>query len=496
MTSPAELDARLAKLEASVERIVSLLESGSTPFGSASHGAQSALANIYGQEELRERMAELVLRMGEPDTLEALTRIGVLLPKLEYALQAAAGGPELLEEGMELAREQLARHGADAAEVNRRLEASAEAVASLSRPEVLAAVKRMADGLPGVGPVVEALGEAGRAVAEVEGEEELRSRLTETLILLVQAETLDSLGRIAALAPQIEFAVNALAAVPELMEEGMEMAKTKLEREGTDPAELQRRLDASSDALLALTRPESMAAISELAAAVPALTPFVRAAAKTGSMLADYEGENELSERLAESLLRIAEPETLDALTRVACLTPQIEFAVNALAAGPEVLEEALESVREEAARRGLTAHDVNQRAQAAAATLTSFTEPAVLKALAQVDVPSMLQFTEVIARPDNKEALLKLVDLAPILERPLSALPVQERTLGVLRSTNQAVEEEAARAKPVGLFGLIGALRDPDVQMATGFVLALAKRIGAHLKETQSDGKSLPPGR
>ncbi|MGF1510888.1 MAG: DUF1641 domain-containing protein [Myxococcota bacterium] len=483
MPSTADLESRLDRLEATLERVVQLLETRSTPFTQSSRHAQAALSELYGQDELQERMSELVLRLGEPDTLEALTRIGVLLPSLEYALQAAAGGPELLEEGLEMVRAEFQRRGVDAADLDARTRAAGDALSILTQPSTLKVLGRLASSLTGAVPLAEALGRASDEVRRVEGPG-FEQRLEETFSLLVQAETLDSLGRIAALAPQIEYAVNALAAGPELLEEGMAMVQEKLQREGADAAELQLRVRAATDAVMACSSPAALRALSQIGAAGSALTPFVRAAARTGRMLSTYEGQDALTDRLAESFLRIAEPETLDALTRVACLTPQIEFAVNALAAGPEILEEVMEQVRTAGAKSGLTPHDINRRVQTGLEALTALSDPTVLKALGKVDVPGMLEFTEVIARPANKEALLKLVDLAPALERPLSALPVQPNTLDILRAVNEAVEEVSTQKRSIGLFGLLSAIRDPNVQRALGFFLSVAERVGEHLDE------------
>lgn len=365
MSGSTELESRLAKVEASLDRLVQILESESTPFSKASETAQGALSNIYGEDEVRERMGELVLRLGEPETMEALTRIGVLLPNLEYALQAAAGGPELIEEGMEMIRHEMASRGVDHADAQQRIQAATEALTQLSEPKILRVLTRLAQTSPGAAPMVEALGQAGHDLAEVEGEDAFRARLKETLILLVQDETLSSLARIAALAPQIEYAVTALSAGPEMLEEGMEM-------------------------------------------------------------------------------------------------------------------------VQHAAERNGLTTHDLNLRASAALDALSRLSDPAILTALGKVDVPSLLQFTEVVAQPENKEALLKLVALAPALEPPLSALPVQDRTLEILRTVNEAVESSAASKKSVGLFGLLSALGDPDVQRALGFALEVSKKLGAHLGNPQ----------
>jgi len=365
MAAPTELESRLAKVEANLERLVTLMEGGATPFSQASTTAQSALGSIYGEEEVKERMGELVLRLGEPETMEALTRIGVLLPNLEYALQAAAGGPELIEEGLEMVRHEMAQRGVDHAEAQQRVQAATDALAKLSEPRTLKVLARLAQTAPGAAPMVEALGEAGHDLAEVEGEAAFKARLKETLILLVQDETLSSLGRIAALAPQIEYAVTALSAGPEMLEEGMEMIQTAAER-------------------------------------------------------------------------------------------------------------------------NGLTTHDLNQRASAALDALSELSDPKILNALAKVDVPSLLQFTQVVAQPENKEALLKLVALAPSLERSLSALPVQDHTLEILRTVNEAVESSATSKKSVGLFGLLSALSDPDVQRALGFALEVSKKLGAHLGNPQ----------
>ncbi len=38
---------------------------------------------------------------------------------------------------------------------------------------------------------------------------------------------------------------------------------------------------------------------------------------------------------------------------------------------------------------------------------------------------------------------------------------------------------EELSKAKPVGLLGLMGALRDPDISFGLGVMLAMAKRVG-----------------
>jgi len=516
MTSPTSLEDRLTRLENQLDRVLALLErqgSGGILSGAANQAAD-ALANIYGDAEVKERVGELVLRLGEPETLEALTRIGVLLPRLEYALQFAAGGPELLEEGLDVVREQMARQGTDAAEVQLRVQAGVDALGALSRPGTLRALTRLTQGAAKSAPVMEALGAATETIAAVEGQDALRHRLTETLVLLVQEETLDSLGRIAALTPQIEYAVNALAAGPEMLEEGLELVRERLAEQGSDSADLQRRVAAGADALAALSDVKTLRALGALGTAAPALAPFVEAAARAGSQLAKYEGQAQLTERLAESILRITEAETLDALTRVASLTPQVEYALNALAAGPEMLEEALDMIRSRAAESGHTVHDLNRRAAASAEALLALSEPKVLETLTgllpllpplrgtltqladragRIDLEPLVMLGEAAVDPEVTRALTELVKLAPNLAPALASLPIQPRTLAILRNLNQAVESAATQPAQVGLFGAMRSMSNPKVQRALGFLLTVAEQLGEHLEQAP---KQLGSGR
>jgi len=43
----------------------------------------------------------------------------------------------------------------------------------------------------------------------------------------------------------------------------------------------------------------------------------------------------------------------------------------------------------------------------------------------------------------------------------------------------NSLAATNPAKAEPKGMFGLLGALRDPDVQKGLGFIIALAKNLG-----------------
>jgi len=47
----------------------------------------------------------------------------------------------------------------------------------------------------------------------------------------------------------------------------------------------------------------------------------------------------------------------------------------------------------------------------------------------------------------------------------------------------------DPAKAEPKGLMALMGALRDPDVQKGLGFLIALAKNLGACLRRLETQG-------
>lgn len=111
----------------------------------------------------------------------------------------------------------------------------------------------------------------------------------------------------------------------------------------------------------------------------------------------------------------------------------------------------------------------------------------------------------EKASRPENlalvDDLLDKAADLAPLLDKAADAAPLlavigtpefhklldsgllDASVLGTAGSATTAlVETRKAGFAPVGLFGTLGKLGDPDVKKAMGFVFALAKRFGAQL--------------
>ncbi|MED5374427.1 MAG: DUF1641 domain-containing protein [Myxococcota bacterium] len=570
------LNARLDGIESRLDRLTSLMErqfSGAAP-QAATQVAQD-LAAVHGPEDLQRRLADTLLRVGDPEVLESLTRILELAPQLEYAAYGLAAGPDLLEEGLEVANEMAEEQGLPAHEVRRRVMAGAELLKGLSSPEQIASLGRLGRMAPSLVPAAEAVESAAQTLVAYEGSAAFQARLSETLVRIGEPEVLDALTRIAALAPQLEYAAYGLAAGPELLEEGLEVANEMAAEQGLDHAELQRRLRAGAALLQKLSTAESIESIGQLGALAPSLVPAAQAAEKAATELEAYEGRDAFQARLAETLVRIGEPEVLESLTAIASMAPRLEYAVYALAAGPELLEEGLDLIKEmshggpsmddrlkaglvlaeklsqPATLRGLQsvveatnqvassggfgfltqaagmaatgmaaafneagiqdAAQLAPRIDAAMALMVKLSDPSLLgtmerlvdqaivvepkllaatKVLETLDLDALARVTEKATDPLVAEALVDLLDLAPLLRGPLSTLPNQPLTLEMLNRINIAFNEAARSAKPVGAFGALGAMGDPDVQRSVGVALDVARRLGESLAQLPAEAK------
>jgi hypothetical protein len=97
----------------------------------------------------------------------------------------------------------------------------------------------------------------------------------------------------------------------------------------------------------------------------------------------------------------------------------------------------------------------------------------------------------------DRMRALLRAADhltspraldaLASILSSEILA----HQTTEVVGRMGRAIVTAEHEAQPLGAWGLWRALRDPEVQRAAGFLIAMARRFGAELESIPQ----LPPG-
>ncbi|MGN6106192.1 MAG: DUF1641 domain-containing protein [Kofleriaceae bacterium] len=97
----------------------------------------------------------------------------------------------------------------------------------------------------------------------------------------------------------------------------------------------------------------------------------------------------------------------------------------------------------------------------------------------------------------DRMRALLRAMDhlTSPRALDALASMLASEimahQTTEVIGRVGRAIVAADREAKPVGMWGLWRALRDPEIQRAAGFLVAMARRFGEELESAPQ----LPPG-
>lgn len=227
---------------------------------------------------------------------------------------------------------------------------------------------------PGSRVLLDALSSAGSHLSDADPS--THDRLVQALVALGDPETLGAITRMAQVAPQLEYAVHAVAAGPELLGELTETIQQWSEQGGKDlgPA----RITAAQDAIALLSDPSTLRSLERLALITPALTPALEGIAQGMHELEHYQGAQALRQRLADTVTQVGDPEVLDSLARVLSLAPKLEYAAHAVAAGPELLDEALDVVREHAGET----HTLQSRLSGAAQILADLSTPQTLRSL------------------------------------------------------------------------------------------------------------------
>lgn len=196
---------------------------------------------------------------------------------------------------------------------------------------------------------------------------------------------------------------------------------------------------------------------------------------------------------LADDLARIeAKLDRLDA--RLAPLAPVLDAAPAAVAVAGDTFDEYARAVG-----------DLDDRLRAGLALIERLTEPATLRRMqALLDlVESAPDAVAMLADSFDETARAMAdqgIDLAEIVPSLTAALTMHlklaqdprvrslvespelfDAALGSLTSATRAVANASrAPARPLGPLALLSALRDPDVQVALGFAVDVARRFGA----------------
>jgi hypothetical protein len=86
----------------------------------------------------------------------------------------------------------------------------------------------------------------------------------------------------------------------------------------------------------------------------------------------------------------------------------------------------------------------------------------------------ALLQAADQLTSPRALDALTS------VLQSEIMA----HQTTEVIGRVGRAIVHAEHEAKPVGVWGLMRALRDPEVQRAAGFMIAMARRFGEELRD------------
>jgi hypothetical protein len=208
------------------------------------------------------------------------------------------------------------------------------------------------------------------------------------------------------------------------------------------------------------------------------------ASATTDPVLDALERLSSRLERIEGRLDRL-DP-TLDALDHfVGRLPVAIDGAVGAIA-----------GMVDQAAEHDI---DVEQRMEAGLDIAIKATDPRAMVAISTL-LGRVDALERMVGRIDKLELLAAVLDNAPVgrmAEKGASAMQsdafrhlldsglADERGLTLLAATGRAVASVRAETlQPLGLFGMLKAMGDPQVQKASALGLAVAKHLGAELDQ------------
>ena len=202
---------------------------------------------------------------------------------------------------------------------------------------------------------------------------------------------------------------------------------------------------------------------------------------KTGAQLADAASKPALSNLLSQGLLEgPGKPETIDLLKRLLDKLDLIVFAVEATDGFIRRSDSIIEGIRESV--KDATALLPDQ------ATLSHLQDLAA-------SAPHLIEAASNMVDGGMVEKLQQLSEASDRLIASGLLEPAKMTMLAdmgsVLTETLQANQKQAAQGRPprVGMFGLLGAMGDPNVQASMGMLIEFSKRYGAKLAANKGAG-------
>ncbi len=115
----------------------------------------------------------------------------------------------------------------------------------------------------------------------------------------------------------------------------------------------------------------------------------------------------------------------------------------------------------------------------AVVATVTDIVD-GVIARLAERGFDVDQRMRALLAAADHLTSPRALDALAAVLQSEIMA----HQTTEVVARMGRAIVHAEHEAMPVGIWGLMRALRDPEVQRAAGFLVAMARRFGEELRQ------------
>lgn len=192
--------------------------------------------------------------------------------------------------------------------------------------------------------------------------------------------------------------------------------------------------------------------------------------ASLGLQLADTAAKPELQNLLNSGILeQLGNPKTIDSLQR---LLSKLDLAVFALEAADGFL------------RRGDEIADSVASGLGELTNIDTGIDLEKVKTLA-AQLPGLIDTGASLVEAGMPEKLARLSDVGIKLA---NAGMFDQRVLDVLSEVGQSVAESYAAMKlepprPLGIFGLMGALKDPNVSKTLSFLLEVAKRYSQKMK-------------
>lgn len=320
-------------------------------------------------------------------------------------------------------------------------------------------------------------------IERVEGTERAE-QFGEALVEISDPEVMGALARMAQLAPQIEYLVQIVAAGPVLLEETLDSI-----RDEVGPHDDKLRMQAGIDLARTAVERDTLQAATTLASHVPHLTPAIDAAGQAVREVHETHGEG-LTDELREAVRKLADPEVISSLGRIAELAPSLEYAAYIAAAGPELLEDTLHWARTSG---GQGAIDRLQHIIGQPGFLDETTDVIELVLNNREQLVHLIRLLEVLPDESTMRSLLetlpKLAQMADavdfnVLNDVIDVAGDADAIALVRALTVAAKEARNASPNPVNFWGLFTALSNPDVQRTVGFGIDVSKAFAKQLKQ------------